>query len=234
MKDSSSRRSSPSVRRAGPLARRRGSLADDVAEHLRREILTGKIRPGDRLDQEGISEQLGVSRSPIREAVVVLGQEGLLTLHRHRGACVAEITQADIAEHYELFGTISGGAAAKAAAALSDDEVRSLAEVHRQFESGSPEEMSAANNEFHRIINSVTSRRTRWLLALLDRAVPADYYEFASDFYSQSVQDHGAILSAIEMRDPQTARRAMEHHLHQGGQAAIAALNDQGLWKDQH
>ena len=87
---------------------RRGSLADEVAVYIRHLVLTGVLRPGERVDQEAVSEALDVSRSPIREAVVVLGQEGLLTLSRNRGAFVADITPGDIAEHYELFGAVSG------------------------------------------------------------------------------------------------------------------------------
>jgi DNA-binding GntR family transcriptional regulator len=213
--------------------RRRGSLADEVAEHLRHMILTGQVRPGERIDQEALSTKLDVSRSPIREAVVVLGQEGLVTLSRHRGAFVAEITPADIIEHYEVFGAISGRAAALAAELLSDDAIDALLEVQQRFESGTPNAMSAANHDFHRIINSVAPRRTRWILALLERSVPCDYYEFTAGLYAESVADHAAILAAIVARDAQAARWAMEHHLRQGGSAAVAALARQGFWEDQ-
>jgi DNA-binding GntR family transcriptional regulator len=207
------------------------SLADEVAVHLRRLILTGHLKPGERIDQEAISRALAVSRSPIREAIVVLGQEGLVKLNPNRGACVAEITPADITEHYEMFGAISGRAAALAADRLSDDELLDLAYAHREFAAGSPAQMSAANHRFHRVINSVAPQRTRWLLALLERAVPADYYEFSDGLYTESVADHQAILDALIARDSDAARWAMEHHLRQGGRAAVAALARQGFWK---
>jgi DNA-binding GntR family transcriptional regulator len=212
---------------------RRGSLADDVATYIRHLVLTGVLRPGERIDQEAVSEVLDVSRSPIREAVVVLGQEGLLTLSRNRGAFVADITPGDIAEHYELFGVVSGRAAALAAEQLSDDQVAELTTIHRRFECGSLAEMSAANHDFHRLINRGAPRRTRWLLALLERTVPADYYEFSAGVYADAVADHAAILDAIAGRDPDGARRAMEQHLRQGGAAATEALRRQGFWKDE-
>ncbi len=212
---------------------RRGSLADEVAVYIRHLVLTGVLRPGERVDQEAVSEALDVSRSPIREAVVVLGQEGLLTLSRNRGAFVADITPGDIAEHYELFGAVSGRAAALAAEQLSDAELQELAAIHERFEHGNHAEMSAANHDFHRLINRGAPRRTRWLLALLERSVPADYYEFSAGVYADAVVDHAAILGAIANRDPDGARRAMEHHLRQGGAAAAEALRRQGFWKDE-
>jgi len=212
---------------------RRGSLADEVAVYIRHLILTGELRPGERIDQEAVSEALDVSRSPIREAVVVLGQEGLLTLSRNRGAFVADLTPADIAEHYELFGAVSGRAAALAAHQLSDDEIDGLAAIHRRFELGTHAEMSVANHDFHRLINRGAPRRTRWLLALLERSVPADYYEFSAGVYADAVADHAAILAAIADRNPDEARRAMEHHLRQGGVAAAEALRRQGFWRDE-
>ena len=211
---------------------RRGSLADEVAVYIRRLVLTGVLKPGERIDQEAVSDALDVSRSPIREAVVVLGQEGLLSLSRNRGAFVADITPSDIAEHYELFGAVSGRAAALAAEQLSDDEIDELAAIHRRFERGTHAEMSVANHDFHRLINRNAPRRTRWLLALLERSVPADYYEFSAGVYADAVADHEAILAAISHRDPDGARQAMEHHLRQGGAAAAEALRRQGFWKD--
>lgn len=211
---------------------RRTSLADEVAEYLRHLILTGELRPGERIDQEAVSDALEVSRSPIREAVVVLGQEGLVTLNQNRGASVAEITPDDIADHYELFGAVSGRAAALAAEVLTGDEIDELTMIHRRFESGDPATMSVANHDFHRMINHRAPRRTRWLLALLERSVPADYYEFSAGLYADAVDDHAAILAAIAERDAEGARRAMEHHLRRGGAAATEALRQRGFWSE--
>ena len=211
---------------------RHGSLADEVSIHLRDLILTGRVRPGQRIDQAAVSKALGVSRSPIREAVVVLAQEGLVTLSPHRGAFVADITPDDIEEHYEVFGTLSGRVAALAANLLTDEQIAELVEVHRRFERGDAEEMSEANHRFHRVINSVAPRRTRWLLALLERSVPAKYYEFSGGLYADSVADHAAILDALVARDADRARWAMEHHLSNGGRAAVASLRQQGFWSE--
>jgi DNA-binding GntR family transcriptional regulator len=74
--------------------RRRGGLPGDVAAYVRRLILTGVLKPGTKIDQDAVSESLDVSRSPIREALVILGQEGLLDVTPRRGASVALLTPA--------------------------------------------------------------------------------------------------------------------------------------------
>lgn len=210
--------------------RRRGGLADEVATYVRDLILTGALKPGMKIDQEAVGRALDVSRSPIREALVVLGQEGLLDVTPRRGAFVARLTPDDIIDHYELFGVVSGRAAAMAATALGDEQLAQLEMVHSRFVIGTDEDLSALNDDFHRIINAAAPRRTRWLLRHLVRSVPATYYEFTDGWNAQAVGHHGAILDAILDRDPEGARRAMEGHLHESGVAAADALRRRGFW----
>lgn len=214
--------------------RRRGTLPDDVAAYVRRLILTGVLKPGQKLDQEAVSEALGVSRSPIREAIVILGQEGLLDVNPRRGASVAQLTPGDIIDHYELFGTVSGRAAAMAAETLKDEQLDELARIHAAFGLAPADtpaaELSMLNAQFHRVINACAPRRTRWLLRLLERSVPADYYEFANGWNARAIEHHQTILDAIVERDADRARRTMEHHLHESGVAAADALRAQGFW----
>ena len=218
---------------AGAVARfeLRGALADDVAVYVRDLILTGAIRPGAKIDQDELGRVLGVSRSPIREALVVLGKEGLVDITPRRGAYVAAISRDDIIDHYELFGAISGRAAAMAAELLSDDDLVELADVHASFDTAAPGQLSALNGAFHRVINRVAPRRTRWLIELLLQSVPANYFEFADGWNAQAVEHHGEILDALRSRDPERARHAMEAHLHAGGAAAVASLDQQGFWE---
>lgn len=214
---------------------RRGGLADDVVSYVRELILTGSLKPDTHIDQEAIGEALGVSRSPVREAIVVLGQEGLLEVLPRRGAKVAHISRSDVIDHYELFGLVSGRAASMAATELQDEDLDCLRDLHRQFEEGAREPIDSAalsslNAEFHRVINRAVLPRTRWLLRLLDRTVPSRYFEFAEGWDQQAVTHHREILAALVARDAAGARQAMETHLHQSGVAAANALEAQGFW----
>ncbi|WP_419924167.1 GntR family transcriptional regulator [Candidatus Poriferisocius sp.] len=215
-----------------PPSRRRGGLADEVVFYVREQILTGALKPGTKIDQEALAAALDVSRSPVREALVILGQEGLLDLIPRRGAVVADLTPEDIVDHYELFGVVAGRAAAIAADTLGEDEIEQLRAIHDRFVDGTNDDLSALNWAFHRIINRTAPRRTRWLLRLLERSVSADYYEFTDGWDAQAVQHHAAILEAIVDRNAEEARRRMEHHLHESGVAAVAHLERQGFWED--
>lgn len=222
------------VRHFDVAGRRRGGLGDEVAAHVRDLILTGELRPGARIDQDALCDELDVSRSPVREALVVLGQEGLVDVTPRRGASVAEITPADIVDHYELFGVVAGRAAAMAATGLADDRRVELRRVHEMFVGRGPElapdELGALNDAFHRIVNDAAPRRTRWLLRLLARSVPTRYYELTDGWNERAAAHHGEILDAIEARDADRARRAMEDHLHESGVAAVAALRRDRYW----
>lgn len=219
-------------RRVEPEIRRRGSLADEIAGYIRDLVLTGALKPGEKIDQDAVSQALDVSRSPIREALVVLGQEGLLDITPRRGAFVARLTPEDIVDHYELFGVVSGRAASLAAQSLTDEQIASLVLVHERFTAKSKEDLSALNHEFHRMINTAAPRRTRWLLRHLERSVPANYYEFASGWNARAVEHHAAIVAALAARDRDGARLAMEHHLRESGLAAAEALRQQGFWDE--
>ena len=205
-----------------------------MAAYIRRLILTGVLKPGTKIDQDAVGGALDVSRSPIREALVILGQEGLLDVTPRRGASVAQLTADDIVDHYELFGVVSGRAPERAAELLTDEQIDDLGRIQQAFriapDNAPAADLSLLNDEFHRIVNSCAPRRTRWLLRLLERSVPADYYEFANGWNDRAVEHHQAILDAIAAHDPERARRAMEHHLHESGIAAADALRAQGFW----
>jgi len=212
-------------------SRRRGGLADEIVTHIRAQILSGEMTPGQKVDQDAIAEALDVSRSPIREALVVLGKEGLLDITPRRGAFVANLTPADVIDHYELFGLVSGRVAAMAAESFTDDQVRELSAIQERFAAASRDEHSKLNEEFHRLINSAAPRRTRWLLRHLEQSIPAGFFGLTPGWGERAVSGHQAIVDAVAARGPDAARQAMETHLHQAGVAAASALEARGFWE---
>ncbi len=205
-------------------------------DYVRDLILTGTLRSGEKIDQLAVSEALDVSRSPIREALVVLSREGLVELTPRRGAAVARLSPEDIVDHYALFGVVSGRAAALAAENLDGDALDDLRDVHARFlAAGTDGDLDAdalqqLNHDFHRIINLAAPGRTRWLLRHLEHSVPTSYYEFADGWNRSAVEHHAGILDAIVAGDADGARRAMEAHLQASGEAAAAELAARGFF----
>lgn len=216
---------------AAPPQRRLPTLVDGIADHVRDLVLTGQLRPGAKIDQEAIAGALGVSRSPVREALVMLGKEGLLQVTPRRGVFVAPLTPADIVDHYEMFGVVSGWVAAGAARSLSEDELVRLADIHASFVADDGVDLSELNHAFHRVINATAPRRARWLLGLLARSIPAQYYELVDGWHAEASEHHGAILDALVRRDAERAREIMEQHLRASGEAAVAFLRSRGFWE---
>ena len=214
--------------------RRRRNVAEDVADHLRDAILTGQLRPGTRIDQDAVAEQLGVSRLPVREALIALDQEGLIRTIPRRGSYVQQLQRDDIADHYQLFGRVAGLAAARAVVRIDAEQLAELEAVHAQMATATdPREHERLNFEFHRIVNQAAgSRRIASVLKLLSRSLPSHYFEFIPEWPDRAEAQHGEILEAFRRRDPAAAQVAMEQHLNESARYAIAALEQMDFFED--
>ncbi|MBW0018088.1 MAG: GntR family transcriptional regulator [Mycobacterium sp.] len=111
----------------------RRSSGELVADHLRRQIIAGEIGPGERLTQEDIGAQLGVSRVPVREALVILEQEGWVRMEMHRGGRVLPI-ETSIGDNAEVWNLIFGLVARRAAGRLTPELDTQLADIARQLD----------------------------------------------------------------------------------------------------
>ena len=109
-----------------PLARR--TTSEQVAHEIRRRIWSGELRAGDRLGQEELAEAMGVSRIPVREALIGLAHEGSVRSEPHRGSFVEALTPEGVADHYELYALIDGFALRKAVHRADADELARLAD----------------------------------------------------------------------------------------------------------
>lgn len=212
---------------------KRERFAEEVASELRELILAGTLASGERIDQDAVAEAHGMSRLPVREALIALEQEGLVVNTPRRGAYVAEFSPEDVLDQYEVYGLVAGIAAARAAERLTPDEIADLRKAHEQFvkaKGGAAQQRS--NEEFHRIINRAASRRLRSVLGLLARSMPSHHYMFDSAWAALAAHHHEQVLVAIEHRDATAARAAMTEHLVASGKQAVVALKGKGFWRD--
>ncbi len=211
---------------------RRRNLSEDVAEYIREGIMSGALRPGTRIDQDAIAADLGVSRLPVREALISLDKEGLINTIPRRGAFVARMEREDVLDHYQLFGQVAGLAAARAAARLSEADIERLADVHsRMHATGSRDEQRKLNDEFHRVINKAAgSARITSMVGLLARSLPMPYVDFPDSWLDEADRQHQEIIEALRRRDTLAAQRAMEQHINLSGRHAVNVLEGMGFF----
>jgi DNA-binding GntR family transcriptional regulator len=211
---------------------KRERFGEEIASELRDMILSGRMVLGQRIDQDALAEQFGMSRLPVREALIALEQEGLVRNTARRGAYVADLTPEDVLDQYEVYGLVAGLAASRAAERLSTEQIAQLRSAHAAFvKARGGKAQQRANEEFHRILNTAGGSQLRSTLGRLARSLPSHHYLFDSEWAKLAAHHHEQILVAIERRDAPRARAAMIEHLVASGHQAVAALKGKGFWK---
>jgi DNA-binding GntR family transcriptional regulator len=203
-----------------------------VAERVWLDIFQGRLRPNQKIDQDQLAIELGISKLPVREAMILLESEGLVENPPRRGCYVAALTPADIRDHCQLIGLVAGLAARRAAATLTDESLsilRVLLDKLGQAEDGAEREQ--LNLEFHRHISiSGSGRRLRSALRLFVNTMPRHFYDFTARWTPEALAAHERILGALEARDPEASERAMREHLAWGADMAVDGLSRLGFW----
>ncbi|NMO04003.1 GntR family transcriptional regulator [Gordonia sp. TBRC 11910] len=200
---------------------------------IREMIFSGELRPGDKIDQDDVAERLGVSRLPVREAVIALDVEGVVELAPRRGAFVAALSRDDVRDHYGILGAVSGLAAARAAARMTDEErTRMLDAVERMDCAEDAAARERLNFQFHRVINLASgSRRLMSEIKALGAFAPIGFYESHDHWHDTANRDHEAMAAAVSSGDEAGARSTTEEHFVRAGDRAVAMLSERGFWR---
>lgn len=215
---------------AEPLDKR--GLAEDVADRLRVAILAGEIPVGARLYEVELSNQLKVSRGPVRDALQLLRHEGLLESRWHKGAFVRRLTREDADEIYSLRASIECLAVQRVIDRGQPGDMELLTQQAKAVETaalkGSQAEMLQADIAFHeaiyraahheRLLQTWLGMRSQIALLLLDRQ-GAD-----SDYRHQIAREHWEIREAIVDRDLPAAQALVRGHIEDAGARVIARL----------
>lgn len=203
---------------AGPLEA--GSIADRVYRALRDRIISGELAPGIRLHQEALSAELGVSRTPLREALGRLAADGLVELLPNRGARVADVRGDDMAYAYAARLVIEPAAAALAAEAGDRAAVPAMRLAVRDHRASLQDPHSAfrANRAFHMAVVAASANPylLRFAETLWAGRVGMRIYEAQRDraeFIARDAHEHAAIADAIEQGDPVAAEELMREHI---------------------
>jgi DNA-binding GntR family transcriptional regulator len=207
----------------------RASLSKVASEKIRGQILDGKLKPGERLVEDRLSAELGVSRVPVREALLSLSMEGLVRLEPNRGATVASITPELVAELVEV-RTLLESLNARLAAGRHDPKIVALLQDtlrrgNEAAQSGTPEQLARLNGEFHERLaeasrNSVLSDIMRSLRERTSLAFSANGRDRAREDW----KEHAGILAAVIDGDAEMAALLAARHV-QNAAAAFARAN---------
>lgn len=195
-------------------------LREIVYEELKRQIMVGEIAPGTRMMEVELAEEMGVSRTPVREAIRKLEKEGLVTIEPRRGAYASDISAKDMVDILEVRQDLEGMAAGIAAQRITEEgrlELESIAREYKESVDKEDIEQIIKNDEaFHKYIVSLSGNKTLIKmvsqvqeLALRFRYI---YYEDFSRFKNQPTE-HQAIVDAIVSGDVTSARVNAEEHL---------------------
>jgi DNA-binding GntR family transcriptional regulator len=224
---------------AKPRNGRSEALVDQLAATIRTRVLSGEIAVGERLPQERLAAEFGVSRTPIREALRKLQAAGIVEVQPNRGAIVRGSTAREIREAYEVRAELEGLAAELAATRIQDGQLQELHAAQRLFgrsiarlvargvdERSADDangEWTRANDLFHSVIQDAAgNERLAGIVGELHRSFPRGLTWAAlrrsSRLLEQNVEEHHAILEAIERRDAEEARRSMVAHVRHAGE----------------
>lgn len=205
-----------------------------VASEVRRDIFEGRLKPNQKIDQDALAERLGISKLPVREALILLENEGLVENLPRRGCFVASLTPDDISDHYRLIGAVSGLAARRAAELITGETLQTLRGLlDKLAQTDNPAEQEELNFNFHRVINQVgASHRLRSALRLIVNTMPSHFYETTSGWAEHARETHERIYTALSAHDPDASEKAMHDHMTWGAEAAVQNLTDVGFWSN--
>jgi DNA-binding GntR family transcriptional regulator len=202
---------------------------DTAYEAVRQMILSGEAEAGSRLGEAELAETLGLSRTPVREALQRLGADGLVDVLPHRGARVARWTRDDLAEIFELRSLLEPYAAARAARLGRDEAVLAelgghCAAMERAAADGDLARVAQLNSRFHAaLIDASGNRRLPAMLTSVMHAplILGTFRRYDAEAMARSMNHHRELVAALTARDPAWAESVMRAHV----RAAAASLN---------
>lgn len=215
-----------------PNALNRTALYEDVAELLRSRIFSHELAPGSWIDEQAIAEQLGISRTPMREALKVLASEGLVVLKPRRGCYVAELSEQDLDEVFPVMALLESRCAFEAARKATDEDIARLEALHKDLEvyaaSGDADKFFIANDDFHSALQDIAGNG--WLKHLIDDTrkvikLTRRHSLQLDGRVDQSLVEHREIMAALRAKNPDLTAQRMHDHLLSGRQALVKLGN---------
>lgn len=211
---------------------RSASAYDEVYDDLKRRILDGELVGGMRINPVEIGTRMGVSRTPVREALQRLDIEGLVTINPNRGVIVTSLTVDEVRELFMIRASLEMLAASEAARRLHDDALDEFELLMRRMDrvKDDPKEWVVRHEAFHdRVYEFAQMPRLSAEIRRIREAIHP-YLRLYIDVYHQTEmpgREHQSVLGEIASRDPERAAQAMKHHIEYAATGVLDFLANQ-------
>jgi len=212
------------------MSKRTNVKREEVYRQLREEMLTCAIMPGQSLHENHLADRFGVSKSPIRDALMRLEADGLVTVQSRKGYKVAPVSVADASDMYELRSKIEEAVVEIVSQTATDEELASLDRFRNPDAWTQHGGFIAYNREFHCAMAAMC-RNKRLKAIALDLIEQFDRFTFISlavigpQHYDRPLSDHIAIIDQVQAREPKKAARLVSQHLERGRKRVVGALS---------
>lgn len=196
------------------------TLHEEIANNLREMIMSGELREGDKIRENELCVMMGISKTPLREALRVLSAEGLIRLIPNRGSYVTTPTFEEIKEMFDVMVVLEGVCARTAVEKMSDQAFSKLESLHEKLEKNfkrrDQKEYIQQNNLYHAFVQELAGNKTlnQIVNGLRQKIL---LYRFQSlslpGRFEQSIAEHRSLLEAFRERNPKKAEKLMTSHL---------------------
>jgi len=213
----------------------RAQLRDEAAAFIRELIVSGQAAPGTLLRLGPLAEQVAASTTPVREALLLLAQDGWVVQEPHRGFRVAPIKRDDVDDSYFVQSFVAGELAARAAEQPTEEAIAELrrldAEIARLNVRHNYRHVDDLNYRLHAVIYELAdSPRLVWFVQAASRFVPRRFWVTIPGWLEHNRAEHGPVIDAVEARDSDRARELMAAHIRLAGALLVAHLGSVSFW----
>lgn len=214
---------------------RRAQLSDEVAGHLRAAIMSGALQPGTFIRLDETAAKLGVSATPVREALLKLRGEGMVQLEPHRGHVVLPLSRQDVDDIFWVQATIAKELATSAAERITDTGIDDLAHLTDALAAAvgasDIEAIAGCEFAFHRVFNHATGRiKLAWFLLHVARYMPLMVYAADPEWGAAAVRNHREVVAALRRRDTAAVVEHTTWQFIDGARRLTERLESSGIW----
>jgi DNA-binding GntR family transcriptional regulator len=196
------------------------TLHEEIANNLRELIMSGELQEGDKIKEDALCNSMGISKTPLREALRVLSVEGLIKLVPNRGSFVSTPTFEEIREMFDVMSVLEGICARAAAEKMSAKDLTTLEKLHNKLEKNfkrkAQREYIRINNQYHAFVQELAGNRTlNQIINGLRQKILLYRYQSLNlpERFEQSIQEHRELIEAFRKKDSKKAETLMRRHL---------------------